>query len=77
MQVEVILFGQLSEIAGSNTVVINDVSNTGELVKAVNKLYPAIVGIKYMVAVDKKAVHDNIVLNENNKVALLPPFSGG
>ena len=77
MQVEIILFGQLTDIAGNNTILINDVSDTDELIQAVNKLYPAMAGIKYIVAVDKKTIRENTSLNKTTSIALLPPFSGG
>jgi len=77
MRVEIILFGQLTDIAGSNTIAVDDVQNSDELVTAINKLYPAMAGIKYIVAVDKKTIQTNTILNEKTMVALLPPFSGG
>jgi molybdopterin synthase sulfur carrier subunit len=77
MRVEIILFGQLTDIAGSNTIAVDDIQNSDELVTAINKLYPAMAGIKYIVAVDKKTIQTNTILNEKTMVALLPPFSGG
>jgi molybdopterin synthase sulfur carrier subunit len=77
MQVQVMLFGQLTDIAGNNTIVVDDVSDTDELVQVVNTLYPAITSIKYIIAVDKKAIQANTTLNQRSNVALLPAFSGG
>ena len=71
------LFGQLTDIAGNDTIIVDDVSDTDELVQAVNILYPAITGIKYIIAVDKKAIQVNTTLNQKSTVALLPAFSGG
>jgi molybdopterin synthase sulfur carrier subunit len=76
MSIKVILFGKLSEIAGS-PVSLNDVSDTDGLVKALHKNYPALAGTKYVIAVDKQVVDGNTVLHNNSIVALLPPFSGG
>jgi molybdopterin synthase sulfur carrier subunit len=70
------LFGQLTDIAGSNTITV-EASDTEALVQAVNKQYPAMAGIKYIVAVDKKNIQVNTVINEASNIALLPPFSGG
>jgi molybdopterin synthase sulfur carrier subunit len=77
MQVQIFLFGQLTDITGNNKMVLHDVPDTDELVQAVNKLYPAMSGIKYIIAVDKKAIQVNTLLNETTIVALLPAFSGG
>lgn len=77
MQVPVYLFGELTDIAGNNSMVLSDVPDTDALQQAVNSLYPAMAGIHYVIAVDKKIVRTNTVLNEKTQVALLPPFSGG
>jgi molybdopterin synthase sulfur carrier subunit len=77
MQVQIFLFGQLTDIVGNNKMVLHTVSDTDELVQAVNKLYPAMAGIKYIIAVNKKTIQANTALNETTNVALLPAFSGG
>jgi molybdopterin synthase sulfur carrier subunit len=77
MRIEIILFGQLTDIAGSNTIAVDDVHDSDELVTAINKLYPAMASIKYIVAIDKKTIQTKTILNEKTMVALLPPFSGG
>jgi molybdopterin synthase sulfur carrier subunit len=77
MPVHIFLFGQLTDIAGGNKIVVNDVSDTDQLVKAVNTLFPAMAGIQYLVAVNRKTIQANTVLDETTSVALLPPFSGG
>ena len=77
MQVQIVLFGQLTDITGSHTLVLNGVADTNQVVAAVNKLFPAMADVKYIIAVDKKQVQENTALNETASVALLPPFSGG
>ena len=77
MQVEIILFGQLTDIAGHDTVTVENISDTDGMVKEIDKLYPSMSGVKYLIAVDKKVIQENTVIGETNKVALLPPFSGG
>ncbi|MEP7277116.1 MAG: MoaD/ThiS family protein [Bacteroidota bacterium] len=77
MHVEIILFGQLADIAGSSSIVVNDVSGTDALAKTVNILYPGMAAINYLIAVDKKIAREDTALSETNLVALLPPFSGG
>ncbi|MEP6748261.1 MAG: MoaD/ThiS family protein [Bacteroidota bacterium] len=77
MRAKISLFGQLTDIAGNNIIVVDDVADTDALAQAVNKLYPAMAGIKYIIAIDKKPVHTNTALNEAVNIALLPPFSGG
>lgn len=76
MEIKIVLFGQLTEIAGPN-ITMNNINNTDELVQELNKKYPAFSDVKYMMAVNKKMIVANTVLTTNCTVALLPPFSGG
>jgi len=76
MSIHIILFGQLADIAG-NSVFVNDVTDTDGLINVLHKTYPALAGSKYVIAVNKEVITSNTLLNENNEVALLPPFSGG
>ena len=76
-EVQIVLFGQLTDIAGNNTIAVNDVPDTDALIKAINQLYPAMSDVKYVIAVDKKIIRLNVILTENSEVALLPAFSGG
>jgi sulfur-carrier protein len=76
MDVKIILFGRLAEIAGS-AVFVTDVADTDSLISALRKTYPAIAEAKYVIAVDKRVITSNTLLNEKSVVALLPPFSGG
>jgi len=76
MPVNIIIFGQLTDIAG-NSLSLEGVADTDQLVNKLNELYPALADKKYLVAVDKKVISGNTVLTSNNTVALLPPFSGG
>ncbi len=77
MQVEVMLFGQLTDITGQEKIIISNVSDTNELVRALEEQCPAMTGIKYVIAADKKVINANTVINEKTALALLPPFSGG
>ncbi len=77
MNVKIILFGQLSDIAGGDSLVLEEVTDTNELQQRLLQQYPALAASKYIIAVDKKLVQENTRLHENNSIALLPPFSGG
>ncbi len=70
------MFGRLADIAG-NSVSINDVADTDSLVNSLHKKYPALADAKYVIAVNKKVIKENTILNNDSIVALLPPFSGG
>lgn len=77
MQVNIILFGQLKDIAGRSNIVVEDVPDTEKLMASLHKKYPAIANTKFILAVDKRVVSKNTVLHNNSTVALMPPFSGG
>jgi molybdopterin converting factor small subunit len=76
MPISIIIFGQLTDILG-NSLSLDDIPDTDNLVKKLNKLYPELVNKKYVIAVDKKVITANTTLSNSNTVALLPPFSGG
>lgn len=76
MSLKVIMFGKLVEIAGSS-VSVDDAKDTDSLVHNLNKTYPALATTKYVIAVNKKVINQNTVLDSNSEIALLPPFSGG
>jgi len=76
MRVEVLFFGKLVDIAG-NSLVINNVASTDELLDQLRLQFPALAAEKYIVAVEKKTITGNTSLTDNCTVALLPPFSGG
>ena len=63
------IFGQLVDITGSDSIVLDDVYNSEALEKMLHQKYPALKNTKYKIAVNR-----NIIQSE---VALLPPYSGG
>lgn len=77
MAVQVIVFGQLTDIMGHNPVTIDSAADTSDLIEQLNQRYPALVNKPYIIAVDKQIVTGHTALSGNNTVALLPPFAGG
>ena len=77
MQINLITSGRLTDITGKNALTLSDIPDTNTLVKQMHGLYPALALNKYVIAVDRKIISGNTILNENSTVALMPPFSGG
>ena len=77
MQVRIMIFGQLTDIINTSTLTLTDIADTNGLVNGLNKLYPALAGSNYIMAVNKQTIAANTILKEDSIVALLPPFSGG
>ena len=77
MQINLIIFGRLADITGKSTMTLSGISDTNALVKQIHELYPLLAVNKYVIAVDRKIISGNTILNDNSTVALMPPFSGG
>ncbi|GAB2665240.1 hypothetical protein GCM10027036_18500 [Flavihumibacter cheonanensis] len=77
MELQITIFGQLTDITGTNLIRVPAVSTTDELLAALKQQYPALGTAKFVVAVDKKIIQGNTELAANSSIALLPPFSGG
>lgn len=77
MKVNVIVFGQLTDITGSSDIILHDVGDTDALIQTLHNIYPALADSKYAIALEKKIIAENTPLTDNNTIGLLPPFSGG
>ena len=77
MKVNILLFGQLTDITGTETISMDDIIDTNSLVEILQQTYPALLNSKFVVAVNKKVISANTLLTDNCTIALLPPFSGG
>jgi molybdopterin converting factor small subunit len=77
MDIQVIVFGQLTDITGSGMIGVQDVTDTNSLVAALQAKYPKLADTKFAIAVDKKLIRENTILNPASTVVLMPPFSGG
>jgi molybdopterin synthase sulfur carrier subunit len=74
--VTVKVFGQLAD----NTRVAEwqmKAKDTDDLQAQIGKLYPVLQSKNYLIAVNEFIVTGNTILEEDDMVALLPPFSGG
>lgn len=76
MQINIITFGRLSDLIGAG-ITLYDIADTDSLKMELSRLYPALTGSGYVLAVDRELITENRVLTHNSIVAVLPPFSGG
>ena len=80
MEITLKYFGVIAEIMGSEFEVLNIQSETitlkdlDEIIVEKNNLLKE---QKYKIAVNQSIIDRNITINENDEIALLPPFSGG
>jgi len=75
MNIKIIAFGQIAEITGKQLAA--EATDTAILRTWLLEKFPALGQKKYAIAVNKKVVTDTVQLNENDEVALMPPYSGG
>ncbi|MGC4232724.1 MAG: MoaD/ThiS family protein [Niabella sp.] len=76
MPISVLFFGSLAEIAGS-ALTIEEIEDLHGLELELIKRFPLLKGKEYALAVNQRVVNENVLLDDNSTVALLPPFAGG
>jgi len=76
MEIKLIAFGQIGEITGKELNI--EAEDLTSLKAKLLSQFPKLADKKFAFAVNRKLVHDEtVVLNENDIVALMPPYSGG
>ncbi len=77
MDITVLFFGQLAELAATNETVFQSVIDTDALKIQLHQKYPQFADSSFIIAVNKILTDQNTPLFNGATVALLPPFSGG
>ncbi|KFC19587.1 MoaD/ThiS family protein [Chryseobacterium sp. FH1] len=75
MEIKVISFGQIAEITGKEFMV--EATDLNSLKLFLIQKFPELSDRKFAFAVNKKLVQENVILDQNDVVALMPPYSGG
>ncbi|SEM28427.1 molybdopterin synthase sulfur carrier subunit/molybdopterin molybdotransferase [Chryseobacterium taichungense] len=73
--VKIISFGRLKEILGPDFEIESE--NTDELLSQLTEKFPQLKDLKVRSAVNQKIISENKALQNNDVVALMPPYSGG
>ena len=77
MQVKVLFFGALSEVAGSDCRYYTDARSTNDLQHRILDEFPEIAHYNYRLSLNNEIIETDMPLGDNDEVALLPPFAGG
>ncbi|TRX21701.1 MoaD/ThiS family protein [Flavobacterium franklandianum] len=77
MDINLLAFGIIAEITGKSAWKMAGIKDTNELINNLETQFPALSTTSFSIAVNRKVIQDNIIFNENDTIALLPPFSGG
>jgi sulfur-carrier protein len=76
-RIELLIFGQLTDITGSSTLMVDNPGTIAHLrIKLIHQ-YPALGTAKFVFAMNNKIVGEDTVIEQESKIALMPPFSGG
>ena len=72
----VLLFGMIAEKAGATEVEL-DARSTHTLKRLLEQRIPGLDRMSYALAIDRRIVKEDVPINGNEEIALLPPFAGG
>lgn len=73
---KVLLFGMIAEMAGAE-VLIASASSLSALRRELEARINGLHRVSYAIAVDRRIVREDLPLNGDEEIALLPPFAGG
>ena len=77
MDIQIMVFGQLTDITGSNLIRFSGITDSDSLLEKLKENYPKLGDTKFAIAIDKKIVSENMPLLPGSTIVLMPPFSGG
>ena len=77
MKVNVEIFGQLTDITKDKNFEFKSVNDTDNLLQKLYEQFPGLQSASFIIAVNNNLIKDNTILEDNNTVALMPPYSGG
>ena len=77
MQVKVLFFGVLAEVTGTNCKHYSDVKSTGDLKLRIQDEFPEVVHYNFRISLNSVLTDNDLLLNDGDEVALMPPFAGG
>jgi molybdopterin synthase sulfur carrier subunit len=77
MEIEVLFFGVLAEVTGTNRKHYRGVKSFGDLRHRIEDEFPGVIHYYFRIAVNNEIVNGEPMLSEGDEVACLPPFAGG
>lgn len=77
MDIKVLFFGVIADITSLDEISFSNVQDTEALKQILVEKYPDIEKYKYLLSVNHEIIKNNKSLNDNDEIALLPPFAGG
>ncbi len=74
---KLLLFGSLVDVIGKSEITMEHLTDVESLKSTLMAQYPKLSNQKFVIAINKQVVKDNVILKADDTIALLPPFSGG
>ncbi len=71
------IFGVLTEVIGDTEIEMKGVENSENLKERLYDAYPFLKNYRFELAVNREIIAENTVIQHDDELALLPPFSGG
>lgn len=70
-------YGNLTDILGKESLILSEITDTKELIAQLEMLYPSLNGLTYRISINNRLISQVEMLENGDKIDLLPPFSGG
>ena len=77
MEVKVLFFGVLAEVAHTSHKHYCDVKSLSDLKFRIQDDFPEIVHYSFRISLNNEIINTDPVLNNGDEIALMPPFAGG
>ena len=78
MNIKILFFGKLVELTETSQLdFLVTKNNLTNILQELFLKFPLLEKENFSIAVNKKIISDEYIFNENDEIALMPPFSGG
>ena len=77
MEITILLFGNLAQLAGTTKLVLQDVKDSAACQELLLTKFPTFKNNIYVIALNQELITENQTLNDGDELAFLPTFSGG
>ncbi|MFM9944056.1 MAG: MoaD/ThiS family protein [Bacteroidia bacterium] len=74
---KIVVFGVLTDVVGKSAFEMEAPKDSDSLLQNLFSEYPFLKNYKFQLVLNKEKVETNTLLNQEDEIALLPPYSGG
>ncbi len=77
MEVRVLFFGVLAEVAGTQIKSYRDVKSMSDLKLRIQDDFPEVTHYSYRISLNNTLIDNDHLLSDGDEIAFMPPFAGG